>query len=129
MHAGPGQSADGEGWHPECYLLHFVLTFIERIGAEVCFVEDDDGCDAAFPGEHKGAFESAEVEVEVEAADEEDGVDIGGDDLFIGAGAGHLAGEGGAAGEDTADDGGGVLVFVFAEIDGDPIADGGEVGW
>lgn len=104
------------------------LSFGEQSGgvvAGVGFVEDKDGSRAAFPGEAEVAFEAAGVEFAIERSDEEERVDVGGDDLFCGFFAGGFAGELGAAGEEAVNDG---AVFAGADLREEPIADGGESG-
>ena len=74
-----------------------------------------------------GQFEPAEVEVFIERCAEENDVDIGGEDLFIGF---EAAGENGAAREDAVDLHGAFGVFLLHVLEAAehyPVADGGEV--
>ena len=89
---------------------------IER-GGEVGLVEQDDGACAAFVGHNQETFNATRVIVAVEAADDEQDVDVGGEDLFADLAFGLLAGDAGLADEDVIDD-----RFVGAEQD--PVADG-----
>jgi len=93
--------------------------------AGVGFVQNEDGMGAAFPGEAEIALEAARVEFAVERADEQERVDVGGDDLLFGFFAGGFARELGAAGEYAMNDG---AIFAGANLREEPIADGGEVG-
>ena len=77
---------------------------------------------AAVAGGDEEALDALGVVVRVESADEEHGVDVGGDDLFDLAFAGGLAGEAGAAGEQGVDLG---ALAVGGDLHGDPVADGG----
>ena len=61
----------------------------------------------------------------IEAADQEDGVDVGGQDLLVGVVAGRFSREQAAAGQDGVDRGGTV---AGGKIGDDPVADGGEIG-
>ena len=54
-----------------------------RIVHEIRLVEHDHGRRAALPCDDEIAFEAARIEVVIEAADEEDSVDVGGDDLLL----------------------------------------------
>lgn len=94
------------------------------IGTEVGFIEHDDGLGAALAGGDDEALDAFRVVVAIEAGDEEDGVDVGGDDLLDVLVAGGAAGEFGAAGEEDVEIGAGL---AGAEADADPIADGGEL--
>ena len=91
---------------------------------EVGLVEDDDRPRAAVPGGREVALDAPQVEVVVEAADQEDRVDVGGDDLLLGGLAGDLAREPAAAGEEGLD--GALVVGARPRRDGHPVADGGE---
>ena len=86
-------------------------------GGEVGFVEENDGAGAALLGDDEVALDAALVEVAIEAADDEEDVDVGGEDLLFDCGAGLLAGEKGFAFEDVFDDG-------RAGAEGDPVTDG-----
>ena len=55
-----------------------------RILHEISLVQDDDRGGAALQGDREVAFEPARIEVVIEAADQEHGVDVRGDDLLLG---------------------------------------------
>jgi hypothetical protein len=95
-----------------------------KIVAEVALVEGDYGGGSAFGGEGEIAFQAAEVEIAIEAANEEDEIDVGGEGLLIFAASGGAACEEGAAGEDGFDDG----LSGADDAGGDPIADHGHSG-
>ena len=81
------------------------------VRGDVGLVEQDDRGRAAAPGHREVALEAAEVEVAVEARDDERHVDVRGEDLLAGEGGTVVAGapaERGAAGEDGLDDDGAV---------------------
>lgn len=81
--------------------------------------------DLPTPEEPRKATVRPEVEVVVERGDEEEAVDVGGDDLFgVGVGADGGAGEFGFARENGVDVGVGL---AGAETRGDPITNGGEM--
>ena len=95
------------------------------IGAEVGLVKDDDRSGAALPDHDHLPFEPAEVEVGIQSLDEENDVDVGGQDLFLGPFSGGISGEPGPSRQDGVDDG-----FLLGGIvgDRDPVADLGEIG-
>jgi hypothetical protein len=93
-----------------------------EVGGEVRLVEDDDRARAAVPGRRQVALDAAQVEVVVEAGDEEDGVDVRGDDLLLGGAAGDLAREPAAAGEQRLD--GAFVPGRRTARHGDPVAHG-----
>ena len=95
-----------------------------EVGDEVRLVQDDDRPRAAVPGRREIALDAPQVEVVVEAADQEDGVDVGGDDLLFGGLAGDLAREAAAAGEQRLD--GALVRRPRPRRHGDPVADGRE---
>ena len=55
-----------------------------RIVDEIGLVQDDDRRRAALPGDDEIALDAPRVEVVIETGDEEDRVDVGGDDLLFG---------------------------------------------
>jgi hypothetical protein len=54
-----------------------------HVVGQVGLVEDDDRADLARPGHREVALDAAQVEVVVEAGDEQGHVDVGGHDLLI----------------------------------------------
>ena len=107
-----------------------------EVAGDVGLVEDDDRGDAARPGDGEVALEAAQVEVAVEAGDQERDVDVGRDDLLVGevaggppAGVGGAAHEGRPAREDRGDHGGVVGAGPgVGRLERDPVPDGREVG-
>lgn len=95
------------------------------IGAEVGLVEDYDRSGVALPDHDHLPFEPAEVEVGIQSLDEENDVDVGGQDLFLGPFSGGISGEPGPTRQDGVDDG-----FLLGGIigDRDPVSDLGEIG-
>ena len=91
---------------------------VEVVG-EVALRQHDRRLGAALPGHHEIALQPARVEVVPERGDEEDDVDVGGDDLLVGLGPRDLARELRPAREDGMDQSG---------RKSDPVADGGIVG-
>jgi hypothetical protein len=94
------------------------------VRAEVGLVEDHLGPRAARPDPGEVALDPADVEVRVQAADGEDDVDIGRDDLGASRASGGSAGEHRAPFEDLFDDGG--AIRAGRTLKDDPIPDGGE---
>ena len=95
-----------------------------RIVDEVRLVQHDDRGGAALPGDEEVALDPAWVEITIEAADEEHDVDVGGNDLFLGAIAGRASREAARSRQD----GDNPRVTVPAgRLDGDPVADRGKV--
>ena len=100
-----------------------------HVAGEVRLVEEDDGCRTTAPGHREVALEAAEVEIAVQARDDERHVHVGGEHLVVGqaqapapVGVGGIARERGPARQDRLDDGG-----VVTGLDGDPVADRGQV--
>ena len=93
---------------------------VVAVGAEVGLVEHEHRRGAAVPNGHEIALDAPEVEVAVEAAHQEHGVDVGGDELPAGRLAGRLAREAVAPGQHRLD---GRAVAVRAGANGDPVAD------
>jgi hypothetical protein len=60
---------------------------------EVGLVEGDDGLRAALPDCGEVTLDAAQVQLAVQGGDEEDEVDVGGEQLLAGAFAGFLTGE------------------------------------
>src|ERR671923_995259 len=78
---GPGHAADrvhGDADRDQLDLGDRLLDVV----AEVRLREDDDGIGAALPRRREVALEPAQVEVPVEAGDDEDRVDVGGEHLL-----------------------------------------------
>ena len=96
------------------------------VAADIELGEDDDGAGDAIPGEHEVALEAAGADALIEGCDEENGVDIRGDDLLDGAFSGGAAGEFRGAGEDGVDDAAGIGGVGGGGLERDPVADGGE---
>ena len=99
------------------------------IVGHVGLVEHDDGRRPAGPRDREVALEATQVEVAVEARDDERDVDVGGQDLLAGEVAGvpvgaGVAPEGGPAGQDGLDHDG---VPTVEAGHGDPVADGRQV--
>ena len=117
---GGADEMDGD---TESDLLNFVEAGFGLV-AEVGFIQEDDWLRAAFPDDRKVAFDAAGVQFEIERSHDKDGIDIGGDDLFVEGAAGDFAGELGLAGEDGVDAG---AIFGRTCGDGNPVADGGDV--
>ena len=98
------------------------LVQIEVVGGgEVGFVEEDDGAGAALLRDDEVALDAALVEIAIEAADDEEDVDVDGEDLLSECGAGLFAGEKSLAFKDVLNDG-------RAGAEGDPVAYGGPEG-
>jgi len=116
-------SAAGDNWCVARDGLSFAEARFEVAG-EVGLVEDDYWRRPTFGGQGEVAFETAKVEIAIEAADQEDEIDVGGEGLFFLATSGSAPREAGAAREDGLDDG--VIVTSFAG--GDPVADNGHEG-
>jgi hypothetical protein len=74
------------------------------LGAEIGFVQEDDGTRAALMRQYEIAFEAAGVVVAVESTDDEQEVHVRGEDLLAQALAWLLAGELRAPGQDFGDD-------------------------
>ena len=91
----------------------------ERVVAEVGLRQHERGRRTAFPGQGQVALDPGRAEVVVERGDDEDRVDVRGEHLRLGRGQVDLARERRATGQHGLDD-------VLAE--GDPVADGGQVG-
>ena len=92
---------------------------------QVGLVEDDDGSGAALQRRQQVALDPPQVEVVIEAADEEHDVHVGGDHLRLGGGASGFTHELAATGEDL-DDATHLLVGR-GRLQRDPVANGGEV--
>jgi hypothetical protein len=75
---------------------------------------------AALPRERQVALDAPDVEVQIEAADDERDVDVRGDDLRLRLGPGDLAHERAASRQDRMDC---RAALVGARSDGDPVAD------
>ena len=104
-----------------------------EVSRDVGLVEDDDRRHATGPRHREVALQAAEVEVAVQAGDEEGHVDVRGDDLLVDQVAGRpparvrrTAAERGPAGEYGRDDFG--IVSADRRLEGDPVADRGVVG-
>ncbi len=98
------------------------LDLAERpagVAAQVGLREHDRGGRAAVPGQREVALEAARVQVARHRRDEQDGVDVGREDLLDRLEPGALAGEGRAAREHGLDAG-----AVAVEARADPVADG-----
>ncbi len=95
-----------------------------EVGVQVGLVENDDRRGAARPGRRQVSFDPAEVEIPVEAADEEYGIDVGRDDLGFGDPSRRFPDERAPARQDGFDEG----PAAPAGFDGRPIADGRIVG-
>ena len=104
--------------------LDLVDGRVDVVG-EVGLGEDEHRLRAALPGEREVALEAPEVQVLVDRGDDEDDVDVGGEDLLLRRLPGGLARELRAAREDGLDR---PALLVGARCDGDPVADGREVG-
>ena len=86
-----GQGAEDDDGHAGGDGLDRDEPALEVVG-DVGLVEDDDRADAARPGDGQVALQPAQVEVVVEARDDEGDVDVGRDDLLVGQVAGASAG-------------------------------------
>ena len=106
-------NAEGDGLHLEHVALHVV--------AEIGLRQQDDRLRAALPGEREEPLDPPEVVVRVEAADDEDDVDVRRDDLRLRLRPGDLADERASPGQDRADR---RPALVRARGDGQPVADG-----
>ena len=95
-----------------------------QIVAEIGFVQHDDRGGAAFGGQGQIAFQAAKVEIAIQAADQKDQVDVGGDGLLVFAPSGGAARKEGAARQHGFDDR--LLRPIIAR--GHPIADDGHAG-
>ena len=96
-----------------------------RIGDQVRLVQHDHRRGAALPGDDEIALEAPRIEVVIETADEKHGVDVGSDDLFFGGIAGRAPREPAGPGQHGLDAG---VAGLCRRLDGDPVADGGEIG-
>jgi hypothetical protein len=96
-----------------------ICEVTREMGAEICFVEQDDGTGAALMREDKIAFETAGVVVAVESTDKEQQIHVGGEDLLAQALAWLLARELRAPGQDLGDN--------ASLSQHDPIADTGRI--
>ena len=114
--------ADGVHGNPNRQGPDFVHVLSQMVG-HIGLVEDHHGSGAAFVGEQQVALEPARVVVAVEAHHQEDGVDVGGDDLFFGELAGDLAGKLAAPRQDGLDRRGGL---AGRRPDRDPVTDCGQ---
>src|SRR5690349_14602268 len=95
-----------------------------QIIAKIGFIEDDDRRGAALRGERQIAFQAANVEIAIEAADEKYGVDIGRNWLLVFAFSGGTTRKQGPARQHGFDN-----RLASAGIPGgDPIADHGHSG-
>ena len=117
----------------------------DRVVRDVGLVEHDDRGRAAGPGHREVALEAAQVEVAVEAGDDQRDVDVGREDLLVGRAAagpatrvGRAPPEGGPTRHDGLDDHGPGVVRMdvvglavdrgaAAVTDRDPVADRGQV--
>ena len=73
------------------------------------------------------SFDPARVVVAIEPGDEEDDVDVRGDDLLFGAIAGGAAREAARARQHRRSDAVAVRAVVLRRLDADPVADGREI--
>jgi hypothetical protein len=92
---------------------------------QVGLVEDDDRLHAALPRDRQIALDAAEVELGVEGGQEKNGVDVGGDHLFVAVFAGRAAAESRLARQHRQD-----VEARFAGAAGHrhPVADHGQLG-
>ena len=90
--AGVFQGAEGKHGYTEGDGLD-LLEILFGAGAEVGFIEQDDGIGAAVPDLCEVPLDAAGIEVAVQAGDQEHGVDIGCDDLLLCAAAGFFPAE------------------------------------
>ena len=112
--------ADGVHRNTNRQGLNFVHVLSEMVG-DIGLVEDHHRPRAAFVGQDQVALQPARVVVAVEAHHDEDGVDVGGDDLLFGQLAGDLARELAAARQDRLD---GAGRLAGRRPHRDPVADG-----
>lgn len=96
------------------------------VATDIQLGENDDGAGDAIPGEHEVALEAAWADALIERGNEEDGVDIRGDDLLDRALACGAAGKFRSAGEDRVDDATGIGGVRGGGLEGNPVAHGGE---
>jgi len=83
VHAALLFRANGVHGNPNRLGPDFVHVLIKMFG-HIGLVQDDDRVGAALVGQEQIALQAARVVVAVETHHEEDGVDVGGDDLFLG---------------------------------------------
>ena len=94
------------------------------VGAEIGFVQKDHRFRPALADHDHLALQPPDIEVEVQPLDEEDRVDVGGQDLLLGPSSGGASRQAGAARQDGVDDG---LGFLGVIGEGHPVADLGKV--
>jgi hypothetical protein len=95
------------------------------VGALVGLGQDQDGPGAALPGDHQVPLDAAGVEIVIEAADQQGGVDVGRQDLWGHRQTGCAPREAGPAWEDGADEGARLTGIGRAS---DPVANHGPAG-
>jgi len=98
---------------------------------EVGFIEHHDRLGSAFPGDGEVALDAAKIEILIERGDEQDGVDIGGDNLLGIGVAGGAPGKLGSSRQHGMDVGPWTpfrarMAFARSEPCGDPVAYCGE---
>ncbi len=95
------------------------------LGQKIRLVEQDDRLRPALADHDHLPLQAADVEVEVQPLDQDDDVDVGGQDLLFRPPSRGMAGQAGASRQDGMDDG---LALGRIVRDGDPVADLGKVG-
>ena len=101
------------------------LDILAWILDEVRLVEDDHGRRATVPGDEQVSLDAPRIEVAVEPADEEDDVDVRGDDLLLRAIPRRAAREPARSRQHSPDASGTVIT---GRVEDDPVADRRELG-
>ena len=115
----PGHVADGQ--HGDTERDRLCLRELVGVVEQVELRQDDDRVGAAVPGRHEVALETAHVEVGIEPGEEQDGVDVRGEYVFLRFEPRRLARDLRLAREDRLD-----RRAVSGRVaDGDPVADRG----
>ena len=112
--------ADGKNWYTarRGEAVQYLVQIDAEVSGEVGFIKQDHGTGAALLGEDEISLDAALIEIAIEAVDDEQNIDVGGERLILSRLARLFAGKEGPAFKDMVDDG-------CAGTQGNPIADGG----